>query len=191
LKSPQILELSGIGRPDVLEKIDVPVQLALDGVGENIQEHMWVGVSYGTQVVVSSPLTKTDKTPQNSKMAYQTKRLTFCASRVLLKSISISCKLPALYLRNREDFDASQSSTLSQGVFTMGVSNLTFTPLDTLSDKTSSLHADIRADIESGIKAGSYPPGLTDQYKLQLERLARKGPGCEIIGFPGFLSFPS
>ncbi|KAJ7590009.1 hypothetical protein C8J56DRAFT_936647 [Mycena floridula] len=39
LKSPQILELSGIGRPEVLGSLGIPVKVALDGVGENVQEH--------------------------------------------------------------------------------------------------------------------------------------------------------
>lgn len=39
LQTPQILELSGIGRRDVLEKIGIPVKLELPGVGENLQEH--------------------------------------------------------------------------------------------------------------------------------------------------------
>ncbi|PSR73741.1 hypothetical protein PHLCEN_2v10431 [Hermanssonia centrifuga] len=46
LKSPQLLELSGIGRKDVLEKIDVPLKLELPGVGENVQEHMFLGMSW-------------------------------------------------------------------------------------------------------------------------------------------------
>ncbi|GJE89858.1 GMC oxidoreductase [Phanerochaete sordida] len=40
LKSPQVLELSGIGRRDVLQNAGVPVQVELDGVGENLQEHL-------------------------------------------------------------------------------------------------------------------------------------------------------
>ncbi|KXN82889.1 Glucose oxidase [Leucoagaricus sp. SymC.cos] len=46
LKTPQILELSGIGRPDVLEKAGVAVRLALEGVGENVQEHINTGVVF-------------------------------------------------------------------------------------------------------------------------------------------------
>ncbi|MDR7124784.1 GMC family oxidoreductase N-terminal domain-containing protein [Pseudotabrizicola sp. 4114] len=38
--TPQILELSGIGRPDVLGAIGVPVVHALPGVGENLQDHL-------------------------------------------------------------------------------------------------------------------------------------------------------
>jgi choline dehydrogenase len=39
VQSPQILELSGIGRPDVLGRIGVPVVHALPGVGENYLDH--------------------------------------------------------------------------------------------------------------------------------------------------------
>lgn len=47
LKTPQLLELSGIGRKDVLEKIGVPLKIELPGVGENVQEHYLVGSSWG------------------------------------------------------------------------------------------------------------------------------------------------
>ncbi|KAJ3556843.1 hypothetical protein NM688_g1798 [Phlebia brevispora] len=46
LKTPQLLELSGIGRRDVLGKINVPVKVELPGVGENVQEHMFLGTAY-------------------------------------------------------------------------------------------------------------------------------------------------
>lgn len=39
VQSPQILELSGIGRPDVLEKVGVTVKHRLDGVGEHYIDH--------------------------------------------------------------------------------------------------------------------------------------------------------
>lgn len=44
IKSPQLLELSGVGRPEVLKKAEVDLKLELPGVGENVQEHnfMWV-----------------------------------------------------------------------------------------------------------------------------------------------------
>jgi choline dehydrogenase len=38
--SPQLMELSGVGRPDVLAKIGVPVMHPLSGVGENLQDHL-------------------------------------------------------------------------------------------------------------------------------------------------------
>jgi choline dehydrogenase-like flavoprotein len=46
IKSPQILELSGIGRPDVLSKHGVKVKVPLNGVGENVQDHLFIGCTY-------------------------------------------------------------------------------------------------------------------------------------------------
>lgn len=46
IKSPQILELSGIGRRDVLQSIKVDVKIDLPGVGENVQEHASFIVNY-------------------------------------------------------------------------------------------------------------------------------------------------
>ncbi len=39
VNSPQILELSGIGRPDLLRAHGIEVRHALDGVGENLRDH--------------------------------------------------------------------------------------------------------------------------------------------------------
>ncbi|THH30676.1 hypothetical protein EUX98_g3515 [Antrodiella citrinella] len=46
LKSAHILELSGIGRKEVLEKINVPVQVDLNGVGTNVQDHVCNAMSF-------------------------------------------------------------------------------------------------------------------------------------------------
>ncbi|KAI0072989.1 alcohol oxidase [Panus rudis PR-1116 ss-1] len=46
LKTPQVLELSGFGRKDVLQKIGVPLVKELPGVGSNVQEHIFTGVSW-------------------------------------------------------------------------------------------------------------------------------------------------
>ncbi|KAI0280314.1 alcohol oxidase, partial [Russula aff. rugulosa BPL654] len=46
IMSPQVLELSGIGDPGVLRNADVEVVVDLRGVGNNVQEHYNVAVSY-------------------------------------------------------------------------------------------------------------------------------------------------
>ena len=51
LKSPQILELSGIGNPEILNKIGVPLKVDLPGVGENVQDHLLYGMSYGAPLL--------------------------------------------------------------------------------------------------------------------------------------------
>ncbi len=42
VNSPKLLELSGIGRPDVLAPLGIAVQHQLDGVGENLQDHLQI-----------------------------------------------------------------------------------------------------------------------------------------------------
>src|SRR4029453_5936305 len=42
LQSPQLLQLSGIGPPSLLQLFGIPVIHPLDGVGENLQDHLQV-----------------------------------------------------------------------------------------------------------------------------------------------------
>ncbi|CDO76653.1 GMC oxidoreductase [Trametes cinnabarina] len=46
LKTPQLLELSGIGNSTVLRKLGLPIKVDLPGVGRNVQEHVLVAVSF-------------------------------------------------------------------------------------------------------------------------------------------------
>lgn len=39
LGTPQILERSGVGNPEILKKLNIPVVSDLPGVGENYQDH--------------------------------------------------------------------------------------------------------------------------------------------------------
>lgn len=47
INSPKILELSGIGDASVLRGAGVEVKLDLPGVGNNLQDHWYIGLSYG------------------------------------------------------------------------------------------------------------------------------------------------
>ena len=40
VQSPQLLELSGVGNPEVLKAAGIPTKVANPNVGENLQEHM-------------------------------------------------------------------------------------------------------------------------------------------------------
>jgi choline dehydrogenase len=46
IQSPQLLELSGIGAAEHLQRIGIPVVRNLPGVGENLQDHLQVRVVY-------------------------------------------------------------------------------------------------------------------------------------------------
>lgn len=57
IKSPQLLELSGIGSPKILSSLGIDVKAELPGVGENLQDHIYTKVVYR----VSKPLTLNDQ----------------------------------------------------------------------------------------------------------------------------------
>ena len=47
INSPQLLELSGIGQKDHLEKLGIEVLKDLPGVGENLQDHLTINIQQG------------------------------------------------------------------------------------------------------------------------------------------------
>ena len=60
LQSPQLLELSGVGPPDILQRFGVPVVHALPGVGENLQDHLQARVIYRcTEPVTTNDILRT------------------------------------------------------------------------------------------------------------------------------------
>ncbi|PFH47990.1 GMC oxidoreductase [Amanita thiersii Skay4041] len=44
--TPRLLELSGIGNPDILKQFNIPTIVDLPGVGENLQEHTFIATDY-------------------------------------------------------------------------------------------------------------------------------------------------
>ncbi|KAJ6002503.1 hypothetical protein N7451_005050 [Penicillium sp. IBT 35674x] len=52
--SPKILELSGIGSPKVLRKFGIPVLVENPNVGENLQDHPLVGISFEAHETVDT-----------------------------------------------------------------------------------------------------------------------------------------
>jgi len=57
LQSPQLLQLSGIGRASFLQSMGIPVVKDLPGVGENLQDHLQLRVMYK----VRKPITTNDE----------------------------------------------------------------------------------------------------------------------------------
>ena len=50
IHTPQVLQNSGIGPKELLEKADIPLVLDLPGVGQNLQDHLWLSVTYKCQL---------------------------------------------------------------------------------------------------------------------------------------------
>ena len=53
VRSPQLLELSGIGHSDILKRYGIQVHAHLPCVGENLQDHLMVRISYETQLPIT------------------------------------------------------------------------------------------------------------------------------------------
>ena len=64
IQSPQLLELSGIGQSEVLQRAGVPVVHHLPGVGENLRDHLHVRIAFETPLrttlnaILRSPVLK-------------------------------------------------------------------------------------------------------------------------------------
>ena len=57
IQSPQLLQLSGIGPAALLQQHGIPVRQALEGVGENLQDHLQIRLTYEC----SKPITTNDQ----------------------------------------------------------------------------------------------------------------------------------
>jgi len=53
IASPQILQRSGVGNPELLQEFDIPVVHPLPGVGENLQDHLEMYIQYECKEPVS------------------------------------------------------------------------------------------------------------------------------------------
>lgn len=51
IKTPQLLELSGIGNPQILNGLGIDTKVDLPGVGEGIIDQVFFGVSYGEYLI--------------------------------------------------------------------------------------------------------------------------------------------
>ncbi len=58
VQSPQILMLSGIGDPVELSKQGIDIKCPLPGVGKNLQDHIWSGVSCRSTIATGNSLLK-------------------------------------------------------------------------------------------------------------------------------------
>lgn len=87
IQTPQILELSGIGRREVLNKIGVPVKVELPGVGENLQDHPYCGKSLTRFVLGSFPqLSALQECPSSWTLVSDIHRLISCVTPSLRRS---------------------------------------------------------------------------------------------------------
>jgi choline dehydrogenase len=73
INSPQVLQLSGVGDPELLRKFDIDVVSALPGVGRNLQDHLDYSIFYRSRV----PTLNNRLTPWWGKLAAGAQYLLF------------------------------------------------------------------------------------------------------------------
>lgn len=77
-----------------------------------------------------------------------------------------------------------------KGLYGASLSGLTWVPLASLTEtpeKAREIIDSLRERIEGKSQAGLLPPGLKEQYDLQLEELETRGYGdCEILFYPRY-----
>lgn len=87
---------------------------------------------------------------------------------------------------------AMRYSAKGEGLHRLGITCYSYMPLSfvTLSPQDAQLLIDTQKQkVEHLINTESLPPGLKEQYDIQLQKLvAGKGADCEIMCFPGCLS---
>ncbi|KAG7444390.1 alcohol oxidase [Guyanagaster necrorhizus] len=153
LKTPHLLELSGIGRPDVLKQAGIIQRLDLP-VGENVQEHVFVSLSYELKDgVADDTLDVLDDEDERQKHI---------------------------------DLHAH-----GEGVFSMGIVNFAFLPLNALSPRSHTIYSTSINTIKEKIAQGKYSSGAAETLKMQFQKVGRNALDCEITTLPGFLSGPN
>lgn len=84
IQSPQILELSGVGQPEVLRSAGIPVVLDLPGVGENFSDHYAVRLKWR----VTQPVTLNERM-RGRQLAWQAVRYALTRGGVLSRPIAL------------------------------------------------------------------------------------------------------
>lgn len=147
IKSPQILELSGIGDRAILQPLGIPVRKHLPTVGANLQDHLiCTGMSFDMREDAN-----------------------IVTSDLILD--------PKHESRLRAEFPDVK------GPLSVCLTGVTFLPLQTFSTRSQEIIEKMATRIARD--AAKYPPGLKEQYEVQMQILKdSQVPDIEIVVFP-------
>ncbi|KAI0931110.1 hypothetical protein AcW2_000066 [Taiwanofungus camphoratus] len=179
IKSPQLLELSGVGRPDVLKKIGVPLKIELLGVGENVQDHTFSGVSFELDRKVDH---KTLDVFRDAVLAKEQTKLQWASFPACNLDSEPECH-PFISYRELDQHNRHR----------LGITGFSYLPISVTHPKEApSIIDGVTAYIKAQKKGGKVPPELAEQYDIQLRVLKDKSlPDMEFIVFPGYMTFAS
>jgi choline dehydrogenase len=162
IQSPQVLELSGIGNPEILKSMGIDVRHALPGVGENYRDHFATRMKWR----ITRPVTLNEK-------AHGIPLLTEIAKYFLFKQGILSFPSALLYafIRSSETVEtADVQYHLGHGTFTGNVKRtferkpgMTLTVNQSRPESKGSVH------IQSS-RPGASPAILTNFLSEQVDR---------------------
>jgi len=98
IQSPQLLELSGIGNPTILSAHGIPVRHAAPGVGENLQDHVIVRMSWRLSQHASHSMTINERA-RGWPLAKEVVRYALTRRGLLTFAAGVVCG----YVRSRPD----------------------------------------------------------------------------------------
>ncbi|KAF9808281.1 hypothetical protein IEO21_07894 [Rhodonia placenta] len=170
IKSPNILELSGIGDRRVLEPLGIPVLKDIPGVGANVQEHY---------TLTGLVLGKSGEISVQNRWADGTKEMRQAPDAALSRPAHTSTATT-----KPEEATVDESSA-NATVWT----GITYLPLQRVSERASSIIE--RQTAKNQREAATYPPGLQEQYDIQLDILRNSQiPDLEIMLLPVSFAAP-
>ena len=106
INSPQLLELSGIGNPDILNQYGIEVRHALPGVGENLRDHWAPRLRYS---MAARGVAYNDRA-RGLKLGLQVMRYAFTRKGFL----SLPASPMRAYVRTREGLDGPDACIMVQ-----------------------------------------------------------------------------
>jgi choline dehydrogenase len=162
INSPQLLELSGIGQPDLLQNLGIEVRHALKGVGENLRDHYSPRMKW--TVPASLGLTYNDRARglglvwQALKYALTTKGL-----------LGLPASPIRAYVRTRSGLDAPDAA-ISWIPFLAGA-NFKLAKNSGITAITNILRSESTGSIHVSAKSPNRPPAIRFNFlSAQLDR---------------------
>ena len=187
LKTPQILELSGVGDPSLLNSLGIKTNVDLPGVGTMVQDHIFTHLCWGAYNNIVSNISHCRPLNINPHRNWlqgvvwdyrpsSWSRICCWADEAPVSKILV---MDFLYL--------TTDSAQGKGMFNMAMSSTASLPFNAIvSDAT---YQEILAKQQKSIDArsSSLSLGLKKQYDTQMDILREDSSAdCEYVSYPGY-----
>ncbi|TVY36012.1 Dehydrogenase [Lachnellula occidentalis] len=151
--TPQILEFSGIGDPNVLNKFNISTKINLPGVGNNFQDHPYLGVVYyGMQNPFSQVLWST---------------LTWSVSNMSYLTISMIDKNPTLLHQVEQEYYVNKTGPWTAGE----INTVAFPSLPSISKNWTNMIADAESQFPTAYLLPNLDPTIIAGFQAQKDIL--------------------